>query len=234
MSGIVGYRPYRVLLDTVGIPVFTFTSTRQLISVVWDAIEGHYKAYQAGILHGDAGVWNILIGPDGCGLMIDWDLANKLSDLAKSGQHKYRIGTGQFASAAMLMKPRTHRHVLAEDLESFLHVITWLALRFSKSDLAGDALEQRLYQLYGGRSWCQGNYDVGGDGRVSAMMQRPSFKNVFATPILNTLTDNLNDVFAVCYKATPRTGDLASSLVLFPVSSAFLEEKRQVRAARLA
>ena len=41
----------------------------------------HEEAYLANILHRDLSPGNIIIGPDGKGLLIDWDLSRTFSDV---------------------------------------------------------------------------------------------------------------------------------------------------------
>ncbi|THU94122.1 hypothetical protein K435DRAFT_668968, partial [Dendrothele bispora CBS 962.96] len=75
---------------------------------------------EAGILHRDVSVGNILITADGKGLLSDWDFSKVVSELAKTGQHE-RTGTWQFISAALLQRDRPC-HSLKDELESFFHV----------------------------------------------------------------------------------------------------------------
>jgi hypothetical protein len=53
-------------------------------------------------------------------------------------------GTWQFMSATMLMSSKTPVRTLADDLESFLHVSSWVALRFSPHGLTSTALTDLL------------------------------------------------------------------------------------------
>jgi serine/threonine protein kinase len=106
---IAGYgRPklYRIVLGVHGRDLTSFTSTREFITAVRDAMIGtaffffgtavfstfsfpaHKHAYEnARIIHGDVSVGNILItGDGGKGLLIDWDLSKKLDSVTKPRQ----------------------------------------------------------------------------------------------------------------------------------------------------
>ncbi|KAI9428766.1 hypothetical protein F5148DRAFT_990694, partial [Russula earlei] len=69
---------YRLVLNTLGQPLSTFGSTRELCQVIRDAMIGEDWRYlirtydKAKILHRDVSAGNILIAPDRSGLLIDW------------------------------------------------------------------------------------------------------------------------------------------------------------------
>ncbi|EPQ53830.1 hypothetical protein GLOTRDRAFT_131160 [Gloeophyllum trabeum ATCC 11539] len=52
---------HRCILASVGIPLSRFTSTRQLLEAVRDAIIGHKNMWERGVLHRDISLHNILI-----------------------------------------------------------------------------------------------------------------------------------------------------------------------------
>ncbi|KAI0057011.1 hypothetical protein BV25DRAFT_1920544 [Artomyces pyxidatus] len=203
-DNVIGYRHYRLLLDTIGEPIWMFKSSRQLISTVWDALEGHRDAYEAGILHRDVSVGNILIGPDGQGLLIDWDLATSVTELNRPGRGRDMTGTWQFSSAAMLMHPETHRHVLADDLESFMHVSTWLALRYCPHNLDAHQLGRLLRQNFDCADRI-GEEDVGGYGKEVTIVRGEFMPDPHFTesPVLNELFPALFSTFAVRYRTPP-------------------------------
>jgi Fungal protein kinase len=89
---IASHSHYRLVLDLVGKSLSTFTSTKELVQAIHDALLGrllsihddqnlspfhcpaHRGAFAAGILHRDLSVGNIVIS-EGRGYLIDWDLA---------------------------------------------------------------------------------------------------------------------------------------------------------------
>ncbi|KAH9056639.1 hypothetical protein EDB87DRAFT_1539199, partial [Lactarius vividus] len=120
------YVHYRLVLETLGKPLNTFRSTRQLCEVIRDAIVAHTEAYErVQILHRDVSAGNILITEKG-GVLIDWDLSKKVvkGGNVKQRQHS-RTGTWQFISIARLRDPSTRPHGVSDDLESFLRVLLY-------------------------------------------------------------------------------------------------------------
>ncbi|KAI5115296.1 hypothetical protein M0805_008202 [Coniferiporia weirii] len=127
-----GYIHYRLVLGTVDRDLISFRSTKEMLTAVTDAMEAHGKAYEdAGVLHCDISPGNILITEDGRGILIDWDLSEEMH-----GQREVRhgrTGTWQFISAALLEDKQGKKHTYADDLESFLHVIAYICVRYSTS-----------------------------------------------------------------------------------------------------
>jgi len=95
---------YRMMLKTLGQPLNTFKSTRQLCEVTRDAILGgechthpvfclltaHSVVYEkARILHRDVSAGNILITEEGSGILIDWDLSKKVMPEVDAKPKKY-------------------------------------------------------------------------------------------------------------------------------------------------
>ncbi|TFY57946.1 hypothetical protein EVJ58_g6716 [Rhodofomes roseus] len=69
----------RLVLETVGVPLRQYKSTQELVIALCDAIEGHKRAYEAGILHKDVSEGNVMIirhtdGTSG-GFLQDFDYA---------------------------------------------------------------------------------------------------------------------------------------------------------------
>ncbi|EIM85653.1 uncharacterized protein STEHIDRAFT_28904, partial [Stereum hirsutum FP-91666 SS1] len=115
---------YRIVLDEVGKSLTEFDSTHQFITVIRDALRAHREASQAGILHRDIFVGNIVI-VEGRGYLIDWELASVGDTPMRASE---RTGTYQFFSLALLKNP-SKRHETSDDIESFLWVMLWIAIR---------------------------------------------------------------------------------------------------------
>ncbi|KAI0297805.1 hypothetical protein B0F90DRAFT_1819123 [Multifurca ochricompacta] len=121
------YVHYRLVLETLGKPLNTYKSTRQLCEVIRDAIIAHSAAYErTEILHRDVSAGNILISDEGCGILIDWDLCKRVHKGVeeKARQHS-RTGTWQFISIWRLLEPSFRRHEICDDLESFFWVLVY-------------------------------------------------------------------------------------------------------------
>ncbi|KAH8984954.1 hypothetical protein EDB92DRAFT_1950421 [Lactarius akahatsu] len=122
------YVHYRLVLETLGSPLYTFKSTRELCKVIRDAITEAYERVK--ILHRDVSAGNILITEDGSGILIDWDLSKKVvkDGSGKQRQHS-RTGTWQFMSIARLQDSSTRLHEVSDDLESFFWVLLYLVVK---------------------------------------------------------------------------------------------------------
>ncbi|KAF8554515.1 hypothetical protein OG21DRAFT_1394048, partial [Imleria badia] len=122
------YQHYRLVHRIVGRPLFKFECTKQLVTAVFDALQAHSHAFtSAKILHRDISAGNIILTDDGSGLLIDWELAKLMNEAGS--RRPDRTGTWQFMSANLLQHPGK-MHTLTDDLESFLHVLGWMMLRY--------------------------------------------------------------------------------------------------------
>ncbi|TFY71231.1 hypothetical protein EVG20_g1774 [Dentipellis fragilis] len=159
----------------------TYMNEKELIDTVHDAFEAHRQAWErAKILHRDVSAGNIMIDvKTGRGLLIDWDLCKTEAELKKGATQPMRSGTWMYMSATLLQYPRKPNE-LCDDLESFLHVLTIMALRFHLHDhsslyedddgvmrlnqLDRRANSQQLLQIFQRYQEVarDGEYDVGG------------------------------------------------------------------------
>ena len=117
---VEAYIHYRVVLETVGMSLNRFRSTRQLCEVIRDAIVGegvfphivfpklslgfvaHTAAYnKTGILHRDVSAGNILITDEGTGILIDWDLSKKVKEVSESKPRRYSRTVRDICNAQM-------------------------------------------------------------------------------------------------------------------------------------
>jgi hypothetical protein len=142
-----------------------------------------YACEKASILHRDISIGNIIIC-SGQGFLIDWELSCKLSDEeARILERTVRIvisdltttdpsqGTWQFLSIKLLRAPAgTHLHGIADDLESFIWLLLWIAAKYAAHSFPADDLKDFLtefdynpnQQLYTGkdRTVAQDRYAV--------------------------------------------------------------------------
>ena len=91
---------------------------------------GHRSLIEAGILHRDVSINNVMIAKnprknDPKGFLIDLDLA-KLSDSTVRSGAPHRTGTMQFMAIEVLR--RTAPHSWRHDLESFFYVLIWICV----------------------------------------------------------------------------------------------------------
>ena len=112
----------------------------QNISLTWS---GHEDLLNAGILHRDISVGNIMLTEnEDNGFLIDLDLANKTSDNQASGTPS-KTGTKIFmAIGALLGEPHSFMH----DLESFFWVLFWICIHYDGWDEKGKVKRKIVLQ----------------------------------------------------------------------------------------
>ncbi|OSD00237.1 hypothetical protein PYCCODRAFT_1469564 [Trametes coccinea BRFM310] len=132
------HRHYRLVVEEVGLPLQEFPCGRILVWAIRDAVIAHQDAYtKARVMHRDISVGNILIIPPNSknkkathqGLLADWELSKRLDDYAAGARHPDRTGTWQFMSVYIQDHPESQVEI-ADELESFLHVLIYCAIRY--------------------------------------------------------------------------------------------------------
>ncbi|KAN0118276.1 Ribonuclease H-like domain containing protein [Russula decolorans] len=137
------HRHYRIVLDTIGIPLEQFKCSRDMVRAIRASLIAHEAAYtRCGILHRDISPSNILISDnvDG-GLLIDWDLCKNVNSTehkarrAASTLMNWNQGTWQFMAADLIKDP-TISQTFVHDLESAFYVMFWLSLKYLPNSYA--------------------------------------------------------------------------------------------------
>lgn len=127
----------RLVMREVGRPLETYGTSVELIIATYHALLGHRDAWEkAKVLHRDVSIGNIMIDvesseEDPRGMLIDWDVCRYEDEPSTSEQLGGQTGTWPFISALALKYPKKPMD-LADDLESFLYVILYMALRFHR------------------------------------------------------------------------------------------------------
>ncbi|EIW53195.1 uncharacterized protein TRAVEDRAFT_52329 [Trametes versicolor FP-101664 SS1] len=183
----------RLVFRDVCRPLESFRDTRELVSIVYDALQAHKVAWERhGVLHCDISVGNILIldvpnidsaahGLDTkvVGLLCDWDGARTRAEVVHpeaSESQLTRLGTWQFVSGGLLWY-RRKPYLLSDDLESVYHVLNWCALKYLPHELtdAPDHLRRAMQDFY--------DTDFGGKGSFEKFKRikggHPSIMRVF-------------------------------------------------------
>ncbi|OBZ70661.1 hypothetical protein A0H81_09119 [Grifola frondosa] len=151
----------RFVMDTVGKSLDKFERTRELVEAMRDAIKGHRLALEAGVLHRDVSVGNVMIALDRPfeGFIHDFDyssfvtedpsnaeeLSDKPSDTGEKAELKDKTGTFHFMAIGILQSQGDVIHQVHHDLESFYWVLIWIVLRHTahndpERELACDGL----------------------------------------------------------------------------------------------
>ncbi|KAH8100115.1 hypothetical protein BXZ70DRAFT_1008623 [Cristinia sonorae] len=174
----------RIVLNEVGVPLKDYTDSLELCHAVSDAILAHAAAWEATeVLHRDISDGNIIIYFDFTepsqvteGLLIDWDLSKYRNELGRVSQQN-RSGTWRFLSAALLNYP-FKPYELADDLESFYHLLCLFALRYHNHGKTSFSLRDILTTVYYASERRQGHwvgseakYDRVASGQVPCKLQ---------------------------------------------------------------
>ncbi|KAI0784782.1 hypothetical protein C8Q75DRAFT_830639, partial [Abortiporus biennis] len=160
---------YRIVMKDIGRPLSEQRAPEEPLYAVYYAAAAHESAWMAGILHSDVSDRNILIyedpeHPDAYpvqGLLIDWDLARPKGKLVTSSGAG-RSGTWRFMSALSQKYPKKPYEV-ADDIESFIHVLALNALRFQTHDMSASHLLlcHHIQDVYDGYRDGENGYDIG-------------------------------------------------------------------------
>ncbi|KAI0794648.1 hypothetical protein C8Q74DRAFT_588073 [Fomes fomentarius] len=127
---------YRLVTKEICVPVQEFRTFKELSVIFIDVLTAHFYAYdQAGVLHRDISVGNIMIDPASRrGLLIDWDLSRLVEQLGSGPVGPARSGTWSTRSALLLKYPRKP-YRLSDDLESIVHAYRSLVLRYHRTNV---------------------------------------------------------------------------------------------------
>ncbi|KAH9932239.1 uncharacterized protein B0H18DRAFT_987214 [Fomitopsis serialis] len=147
---------YRLVVKEICEPLESHSSPRELVKCIFEALQAHKQAWELErCLHGDISPANILIlrfiDMEGIervvGILNDWEMCKLIKDdtVLRPG----RTGTWRYMSARLLQDPGKV-HEVADDLESVVHVLNWMCLRFVKHALTSfpDALRIHVLHMY--------------------------------------------------------------------------------------
>ncbi|KAG2077651.1 hypothetical protein BDR04DRAFT_560813 [Suillus decipiens] len=194
---------HRIILRDVERNLSAFKTPKEFLTVFKDALTAHQEAYQYhGLLHRNISMENIGITSEGRGLLMGWEYCTSES---RKELLEIQMGTLPFMSGALLDQstPAKH-HVLADDLESFLHVMMYTMVRYPPSTMNiqdRDTLLQMFEEEYfinkTGRA-------IGGSRKRKYLADPGSHivKKFTAPPEIATLLRELCKLFPIRYNAT--------------------------------
>ncbi|OAA41678.1 serine/threonine-protein kinase Sgk2 [Metarhizium rileyi] len=119
----------RIILRDYGKPIYKASSRVALLAALEGCIIGHESLYNAGFLHRDISIGNLMMNedednPSQAAFLIDLDLAIKKQREGVSG----RTGTRAFMAIWALFGDQ---HSFMHDLESFFWVLFWICIHYS-------------------------------------------------------------------------------------------------------
>ncbi|RDB24604.1 hypothetical protein Hypma_008214 [Hypsizygus marmoreus] len=178
-----------------------------MVAAVRDAFRAMKAAYEEiGIMQRRICCRNIVVIPRERGMLVDWDCARD----DNPGMHRAeeRQGTWQFMSARQLAAtdpPVTH--TLQDDMESFLHVLNWVSLRFLPSEGSPRRLKHILDVVFETR-YARAGKAVGGNFKEMFLVAQGIHYFDFGNPPLTSLLTDLAGLLAVRYQIAPSAQDI--------------------------
>ena len=233
------FRHYRLALDDNGRDLRAFSSVKEFVNAIHDATKGKliYKLertgfltnnhvahddafFEAGILHQDISVGNIVILNNGTGLLIDWDLCKIMNTESENEEHaaertvsKHRYldtksdfekGTWQFAAARLLLGNNVPPQNREDDLESFYHVLNWMALRYTSHSLKSQTLTGELQRIFDYSYRLPGGTAAGGRAKRAELSSGgTNMEAEFQNLLLAELLEAIRKLVAVRYNGKP-------------------------------
>ncbi|TCD65385.1 hypothetical protein EIP91_002749 [Steccherinum ochraceum] len=210
---------HRIVVEEVCRALAQYKQSRELCIAVLGALRAHEDAWtKAQIIHRDVSCDNILIDDDHInekgaveviGILNDWDMCKTKAQLATlQPSQGTRSGTWLFMSAQLLKYPKKPFE-LADDLESFVHVISWLALRFhyhnfSKNITGLENIVHGYYEIVDSKNGVnygsESKFMDTRDGRLPFHLLQGSRQA--AAPLLQQVLNRLLDLCRAHYSAT--------------------------------
>ncbi|PFH56712.1 hypothetical protein XA68_16116 [Ophiocordyceps unilateralis] len=122
----------RVILRDYGKPIYKASSRAALLAALEGCIEGHQSLHEAGFLHRDISMNNLMINedeenPSWRAFLIDLDHAAIIPRKGATGA-KGKTGTRVFMAIGAI---RGHQHSFMHDLESFFWVLFWICIHYN-------------------------------------------------------------------------------------------------------
>ncbi|KAG5934139.1 hypothetical protein E4U60_004056 [Claviceps pazoutovae] len=123
----------RVIVQDYGRPIYKASSRQALLACLEGCIKGHQSLYEAGILHRDISINNLMINEERNEswphFLIDLDHAIEI-DRHDASNERNKTGTRAFMAIGLLQGAK---HSFLHDLESFFWVLFWTCIHYGKS-----------------------------------------------------------------------------------------------------
>ncbi|KAG6238245.1 hypothetical protein E4U24_007204 [Claviceps purpurea] len=123
----------RVIVQDYGKAIYKASSRQALLACLEGCIKGHQSLYEAGILHRDISINNLMINEETKQswphFLIDLDHAIEI-DRHDASTERTKTGTRAFMAIGLL---QGEEHSFLHDLESFFWVLLWICIHYGKS-----------------------------------------------------------------------------------------------------
>ncbi|RGB35617.1 hypothetical protein C1646_111273 [Rhizophagus diaphanus] len=191
----------RIITSTCGKPIYCFKDEEELLTAFYDAIEGHRNLFRfAKILHGNISLYNIMIGADGRGFIIDLDYAIDLDSdqaLATECDQKKDVQCRTLPFMAIEILKYNAQRKFKHDLESFFYVLCWICSEYEgpRGQLRDSKCERKSLM-----NWVEGTPETIGIIKSGMMLD-------FEHDVLDTFSpyfDNLKDFMVKFHKIKVR------------------------------
>ncbi|KAG7087809.1 hypothetical protein E1B28_013750 [Marasmius oreades] len=195
------HRHYYMAFREVGKSLSKFSNLAEFVGALRDALKAHQTAYEKlHILHRDISAANILIF-NGRGLLIDWEFSKAYEPgIPREPRQNERTGTWQFISARMLqLGGQPVQHTLFDDLESFFHVLCWVAIQYSHHTLSDSEVVTFLNDVYDYAVYNNGDDGGGKPKQMAILLHRFSKEVKFTCPHFGILVQELEAAFCYWY-----------------------------------
>ncbi|KAI0776263.1 hypothetical protein BD413DRAFT_708959, partial [Trametes elegans] len=147
------HQHYRLVVKEVCKPLDQFEDSAELVFAMWCCLKAHSQAYSLGIIHRDISAGNILLyrreNGEWQGMLNDWELSKTRAQQELEGRQPDRTGTWQFLSVNALDDP-TKTIVIEDELESFFHVLLYMAIRLLHHNFDDYYVPQFLREYFDG------------------------------------------------------------------------------------
>ncbi|KAI0724846.1 hypothetical protein C8Q72DRAFT_937017 [Fomitopsis betulina] len=170
---------------------------------------GWHRAPEEPVFHTPVNVKSSSRDPHTCklvckaGILNDWDICKTIQCLDIVSPHAH-FGTWQFMSARLLRNP-SKKHELADDLEAFVHILSWETLRFYEHTSTGhhNQLFLLLRSFFGECNVVWTDDAVGGHFKHDAMIGGFNIVTLKASKsLLARLLQELTEICREHYEAT--------------------------------
>nr|ODO01273.1 hypothetical protein L204_02001 [Cryptococcus depauperatus CBS 7855] len=176
----------RVILCDYGKPIYKASSRVALLAAMERCIAGHESLLQAGFLHRDISINNLMIDEDNDNaFLIDLDHAIRVPRIGASGA-KGKTGTRAFMAIGVL---EGDEHSFMHDLESFFWVLFWICIHYDGPDKAVSATDYDDWNYRGDIQLANEKAGTIGSERMFLRTTRAHF-----TPFYQSLIPLMNQI----------------------------------------